>query len=123
MQQRIYDTRPWGNFIQFTTNEPSTVKILTIKPHESTSLQYHKLRQEFWKVLKGSPIVIIGSAKVLASEGQEFFIQKGFKHRIEARDTEVQILEISFGTFDEQDIVRLEDKYLRNRFSFLVESK
>ena len=106
--------RPWGNFKQFTFNETSTVKIITVNPGEELSLQYHKSRSEFWKVLKGTPQVIIGEKKIEAKEGDEFFIPEEINHRITAGESEVEILEIAFGNFDEKDIVRLEDKYGRS---------
>ena len=48
------DERPWGYFRQFCKNEPVTVKILSLKPHEMFSLQTHSLRDEFWHVFAGS---------------------------------------------------------------------
>jgi mannose-6-phosphate isomerase-like protein (cupin superfamily) len=105
--------KPWGQFDQFTHNEPSTVKVLSVNPNTSLSLQYHKNREEFWRVLSGHPILTIGDNKINAKPGDEFMIKKMQQHRVEAQDNAVQILEISFGDFDEEDIVRLEDKYGR----------
>lgn len=106
-------TRPWGTFVEFTKNELSTVKILIVNPGEEFSLQYHKNRREFWRVLSGTPTVIIGNEKINAKEGDEFTVEKGEQHRISAKDSEARILEISFGEFDEDDIVRVKDKYGR----------
>ena len=36
--------RPWGHFDQFATNEPVTVKIITVEPGHRLSLQRHHLR-------------------------------------------------------------------------------
>lgn len=106
--------KPWGYFSQFTHNEVTTVKILSIDPNTSISLQYHNHRDEFWRVLSGHPFLTIGEDKINASPGDEFTIPKLKKHRIEAKDDAVQILEISYGdNFDEKDIIRLEDKYDR----------
>ncbi len=105
--------RPWGSFTVFTNNEPSTVKILHIDKGEEFSLQYHTHRQEFWKIIKGNPEVIIGSDKLYPKEGEEFIIEPKVKHRINAPKDDVTVLEISRGEFDEEDIVRLEDKYNR----------
>jgi mannose-1-phosphate guanylyltransferase/mannose-1-phosphate guanylyltransferase/mannose-6-phosphate isomerase len=109
----IDETRPWGNFRQFTHGEPTTVKILTVKVGEAFSLQYHHSRDEFWKVLSGTPIVTVGDVTETAEVGQEFFITHGTQHRVSAGNTDATILEISFGQFDETDIVRLEDNYGR----------
>ncbi len=106
-------TRPWGSFIEFTKNEPSTVKILVVKPGEEFSLQYHENREEFWYVLSGNPTVIIGDKEFSAKEGDEFIVKKREKHRVSAKDIEARILEVSLGEFNEDDIVRIEDKYGR----------
>jgi len=109
----ITHTRPWGSFVEFTKNKPSTVKILVVKPGEEFSLQYHENREEFWHVLSGTPTITIGDEEFPAKKGDEFMVQKGEKHRIGAKDTEARILEVSFGEFDEGDITRIEDKYGR----------
>jgi len=107
--------RPWGQFDQFTKNETVTVKILSINLNTSLSLQYHNHRDEFWRVISGHPILTIGDKKIKAKSGDEFTIPKLEKHRIEAKDDAVQILEISYDpNFDENDIVRLEDIYGRS---------
>ena len=107
------EERPWGNFRQFTHNSNSTVKILTIKPNEAFSLQYHQTRTEFWKVLAGGGLAEIGEKKLEAKVGNEYEVPPGEKHRISAGPEGISILEISTGVFDEKDIVRLEDKYGR----------
>lgn len=109
----VSDKRPWGGFTRFTHNEPSTVKILTVEAGQETSLQFHHNRQEFWKVLSGAPTIALGDAKIDAVVGQEFFVEKEMQHRISAPNGKVEILEISFGDFDEADIVRTEDRYGR----------
>ena len=106
--------KPWGNFRQFSHNEITTIKILTINPNTSLSLQYHNHRAEFWHVISGHPFLTIGEKKIKAKPGDEFEIQIKELHRLEAQDDAVQILEIAYGDFDEEDIVRVEDKYGRN---------
>ena len=105
--------RPWGSFRQFTLNEISTVKILFVKAGQEDSLQLHAEREEFWRILSGEPTVIIGESEVSTKPGDEFMVPRQTKHRIRAHDTDAQVLEISLGTFDEQDEVRLEDDYGR----------
>ncbi|MFZ2621059.1 MAG: phosphomannose isomerase type II C-terminal cupin domain [Minisyncoccia bacterium] len=109
----ITTKRPWGSFTCFTNNEPSTVKLLYVNQGERLSLQYHNQREEFWKVMKGSPDIVIGDKTFNATEGEEFSIKVKSNHRISAPKGDVIILEISKGQFDEDDIVRLEDKYNR----------
>jgi mannose-1-phosphate guanylyltransferase/mannose-1-phosphate guanylyltransferase/mannose-6-phosphate isomerase len=105
--------RPWGNFRQFTLNESSTVKIVTVKPNEILSLQSHTHRSEFWHVISGDGIVEIGETKKEAKIGDEFEIGIGEKHRLGAGANGVQVLEIATGDFDEEDIIHYEDKYGR----------
>ena len=109
----ITTKKPWGSFTRFTNNEPSTVKILHINKGEEFSLQYHSHRDEFWKIIKGSPEIIIGDKKKYPKEGDEFLIKANTDHRINALNDDVTVLEISKGQFDEDDIVRIEDKYNR----------
>jgi mannose-1-phosphate guanylyltransferase/mannose-6-phosphate isomerase len=44
---------------------------------------------------------------------QPVFIPVGAKHRLIGEDKSYRVLEISFGFFDEDDIIRFEDKYGR----------
>ncbi len=105
--------RPWGNFRQFTKNELSTVKILTVNPNEILSLQSHKKRGEFWHIISGSGFVEIGGVKKEVVSGDEYEIGIGEKHRLSAGPDGIQVLEIATGDFDEEDITHYEDKYGR----------
>ncbi len=107
------EKRPWGGFREFVENEKDTVKILFIKKGEAFSLQKHHYRDEFWRVLSGDPDITIGEKTVRAKVGDEFEILPEMKHQISASVNDVEILEISRGKFDEEDIVRIEDKYGR----------
>ena len=105
--------KPWGNFRQFTHNENSTIKILTVNPNESLSLQTHSKRKEFWCVISGDGIVQLGEQKIPVKVGDEHEIKLGEKHRLSAGSNGIQVLEIATGDFDEEDIVHIEDKYGR----------
>jgi mannose-6-phosphate isomerase-like protein (cupin superfamily) len=106
------EVRPWGSFTQFTKNTPSTVKIISVNQGESLSLQYHHHRSEFWKIISGTAEITLGENICIAKKGDEFFVPQGTLHRISAH-TDVEILEIALGDFDEEDIVRTEDRYNR----------
>lgn len=108
-----YDKRPWGEEEILTMNEPSTVKILTVASGKRCSLQYHKNRKEFWKIIEGEAIVEIDDKKIDAKKNDEFEINPESKHRITGKNGDCKILEVSFGTFDENDIIRIEDDYGR----------
>jgi mannose-6-phosphate isomerase len=107
------EDRPWGKFERYVENEKCTVKTLHIKPNSQTSLQYHDKRDEWWKVLKGSIIIVVNDSKYKLSENDSFFIKRGLKHQIINLENPSMVLEISTGYFDEDDIVRLKDIYNR----------
>jgi mannose-6-phosphate isomerase-like protein (cupin superfamily) len=110
----IYEEkRPWGAFRRFTNNILSTVKIITVKPNEQLSLQSHKKRSEFWRVISGDGIFEIDGRKYIVEKGIEKEIKIGAKHRMQAGSDGMEVLEIATGDFDENDIVRYEDKYGR----------
>lgn len=107
------EQRPWGSFRQLTHNEPTTVKLLFIKDGERLSLQRHRARSEFMRVISGTPEVQIGETITLAKPGDEFTIPAGIPHRVSAKGGDASYLEISHGEFDEHDEERLEDDYGR----------
>ena len=111
--KKYSEKRPWGGFEQFTLNEISTVKILTIKPKQKFSLQFHKKRREFWRFLDNPAKVTLGKKTIRVKKGDEIFIPLKTNHRIEAYSKPVNVLEISLGKFNEKDIIRIEDKYGR----------
>lgn len=107
------ENRPWGDFERFTLNEKSTVKIITVKPGEEFSLQSHKHRGEFWRVLSGTGTITIDETQKTVHAGESFFSPVGHEHRMEGGPDGLTFLEIAFGDFDENDITRFDDKYGR----------
>jgi mannose-6-phosphate isomerase len=107
------EDRPWGKFEKFHENELSTVKLIYINANSRLSLQYHRERWEFWKVIKGTAQVELDGEILELKEEENIVIPKGVKHRVKALNNNCVILEISYGKFDENDIVRIEDDYQR----------
>ncbi|PIU87077.1 mannose-6-phosphate isomerase [Candidatus Berkelbacteria bacterium CG06_land_8_20_14_3_00_43_10] len=105
--------KPWGKYEQFTFNEQSTVKILTVNAGVRLSYQSHNHREEFWKCIKNSVKVIIDDVEVILKDNEEIRLPKGCKHRLIGLEREGKVLEISFGAFDEEDIIRYEDDFGR----------
>ncbi len=105
--------RPWGQFTQFVSNTPVTVKIIAVEPKQSLSLQYHTSRNEFWHILSGGGRVTIGKRGYVAKAGKEFSVPAKMMHRISAGKDGLAFLEIAIGRFDESDIVRIQDNYGR----------
>lgn len=108
--------RPWGAFENFATNETVTVKVITVQPGSRLSLQTHEHRAEMWQVLDDAPMdITVGDRQWQAGKGELIWIPQGAVHRMGNSGSEVaRILEVGFGHFDEDDIVRLEDDYQRS---------
>ena len=81
-----------------------------MKPGQRMSLQYHNKRTERWIIIKGRATAIIKNVKHFIKNGDEIIIPSGVLHRLEAF-TDLTVLEISYGEFEESDIVRVEDDY------------
>lgn len=105
--------RPWGNFEQFTANEISTVKILEVKPQQRLSLQSHQHREELWIALDDGVVAEINGIKRYLGKGDKVVVPKEARHRLSSESGTVRVLEIAFGSFDENDITRYEDDFGR----------
>lgn len=104
--------KPWGKFEQYTLNEKTTIKIITVKKGQKLSLQKHEKRKELWVALDEGLTAEINGKKIRLKKGQMIIVPKKAKHRTWATKT-ARFLEISFGHFDENDIKRYEDVYGR----------
>ena len=113
--QSVKVEKPWGSFERYTHNLASTVKIITVAPGGTLSSQYHHRRDELWVVLDAGARVELDGEAVCPGVGEELFIPRGTVHRLSAAEGggPVRVLEVSFGEFEEGDIVRLEDAYGR----------
>jgi len=110
----IESHRPWGKFEQFTENESTTVKIITVNPGEKLSVQRHQHRDELWIALDSGLITHLDGEQRVFHKGESVYIRKNTIHSIENEyQKPARFLEIAFGHFDEDDIERLEDKYGR----------
>ncbi len=54
------DIRPWGKFRSYPHRSVSSLKIITVNPGGSLSLQYHNRRSEFWVVLDPGLEITVG---------------------------------------------------------------
>lgn len=105
--------RPWGRFIQYVTNEPVTVKVLEVRAGKRLSLQTHLRRSELWIPLGGKVIVERDDEVIQPSIMEPVFLPVGTRHRLTGASDDARVLEISFGYFDESDIIRFEDDFGR----------
>lgn len=115
-QERILEEhRPWGKFRSFPHKEASSIKIITVSPHGSLSLQYHASRSEFWVVLDEGLEITVGDRVWKPRKNEELTIQQKSPHRVRNLGNHpARILEIWLGDSDESDIVRLKDEYGRS---------
>jgi mannose-6-phosphate isomerase-like protein (cupin superfamily) len=107
------DNRPWGKFRSYPYPGGS-LKIITVNPGGSLSLQYHHSRSEFWVVLDPGLEVTVGSKTWEPRPADEIFIPVKAPHRLRCRGGRAaRIMEIWIGDSGEDDIVRLDDVYGR----------
>jgi mannose-6-phosphate isomerase-like protein (cupin superfamily) len=108
------ETRPWGKFRSFPPGQAGSIKIITVKPGEALSLQYHEKRSEFWIILDAGLEVTTGDRVWQPKEDEELFIPRKTPHRVRCVGPKpARIMEIWIGKSEESDIVRLEDEYGR----------
>ena len=105
--------RPWGKF-KIIHQEPGiTIKIISVKPGQRLSLQYHKNRDEIWLLLKGSGFAELFDTIETMAPSTTQIIPREVNHRLSAGKEGCKVLEVSFGKFNEKDEVRYEDDYGR----------
>jgi mannose-6-phosphate isomerase-like protein (cupin superfamily) len=118
--------RPWGYYEVLYSSRHLTIKRITVFSHSRNSLQRHQLRKEHWYVegqygecaslLLSREVTADGDIETVRQEVGDapFIILPKLLHRFE-NDTDytVTLIEISEGTFKEDDIERVEDDYGR----------
>ncbi len=108
------DIRPWGKFRSYPHRSASSLKIITVNPGGSLSLQYHNRRSEFWVVLDPGLEITVGERTWEPLPDEEVFIPAKVPHRLRCTgEKPARIMEIWLGDSSEEDIVRLEDVYGR----------
>ena len=114
--QIVEDIRPWGKFRSFPYKEAGSIKIITVNPGESLSLQYHQTRSEFWVVLDSGLEITVAEKTWRPERNQEFFIPAKTPHQLRCFGNHpARIMEIWIGKSSENDIIRLKDKYHRTK--------
>jgi mannose-6-phosphate isomerase len=111
----IEDVRPWGKFRSYPHREAGSIKIITVNPGQSLSLQYHMHRSEFWVILDKGLEITVGDKVWRPDENEEIYIPAETQHRMRGVGLNpARIMEIWIGSSDEDDIIRLEDDYGRS---------
>ena len=114
--------RPWGSFTELEKGERYKIKRITVKPGEALSLQLHYHRSEHWVVVKGTAKVVLEDEhgelrEYFVHENESIYVPKTRKHRIiNPGKVPLEIIEVQVGEYvEEDDIVRFEDRYERNK--------
>jgi quercetin dioxygenase-like cupin family protein len=107
--------KPWGYELLWAVTDRYLGKVIHINKGEALSLQYHKLKDEFQYVIKGSVELEIGGPEAQLTThrmqaGDTLHIAPGTRHRLTALE-DTDIFEVSTAEID--DVVRLEDRYGR----------
>ncbi len=105
--------RPWGSFKQYAHNEPVTVSLMSVLPGQRLSLQRHERRAELWIVLDEGAAVQVNGDTLYPRAGEEIWIPRGAKHRLSSTGPAVRVLEVAFGEWQQDDVMRFEDDYQR----------
>ena len=107
--------RPWGTYVSILEEEYCKVKKLVIKPDQAPSYQFHFKRSEVWVVVQGKGTVKIEDVEQECGVGSIIHVPVQAKHQIKNTGAEDLIfIEVQLGeSFEETDIVRLEDRYGR----------
>ena len=110
------DNRPWGRWEVLDIGDGFAVKRLSVNPGAILSLQLHHHREEHWVVVRGRARIVRGDLTMELARNESVFIPIETAHRIENPGTDVlELIEVQVGDkLDENDIVRLEDRYGRS---------
>jgi mannose-6-phosphate isomerase len=116
------ENRPWGKFEVLYSGSDTKVKIITVNPNQRLSLQYHHKRNETWVVVSGNGLFTLESEDTIVTVGSVLKIPTKAKHRIRNIGSEPLVfVEVQLGeSFDESDIVRVEDDYSRNNLKEIL---
>lgn len=105
--------RPWGAFEQYAHNESVTVSLMTVEPGQRLSLQSHEERAELWIVLDEGAEIEVDDELTRPRAGEKIWIPRGARHRLASAGPRVRVLEVAFGDWRQEDIVRYQDDYSR----------
>jgi len=106
-------TRPWGSFKQYAHNQDVTVSLMTVTSGQRLSMQSHTGRAELWIIVDNGAIVQVNDTTHYPGAGDEIWIPAGAKHRLSSNGSDVRVLEVAFGNWQQEDITRYDDDYNR----------
>ncbi len=108
--------KPWGHELIWARTDRYVGKVIAIQPGARLSLQYHEQKDESLIVTRGVLRLHLedGAGKIQIHDlqpGESSRIPVGRRHRFEALEERVELIEVSTPELD--DVVRLEDDYSR----------
>jgi mannose-6-phosphate isomerase len=111
-----HDVRPWGEYFVLEDSKTHKVKRIIVKPGGRLSYQYHFHRAEVWTIVEGEALITIDGVNKTYKVGEVAIIPLKAKHRIQnTTNKNLVFIEVQWGeSFDESDIVRIEDDYNRD---------
>ncbi len=114
-KEHTFEKRPWGKFENLINDKHCKVKRLTVHPQKRLSLQYHNFRSEHWLVVSGTANIFLNGKMKILRVGESIDIPVKSPHYIHNKKNEdLIIIETQLGSyFGEDDIIRLDDPYLR----------
>jgi mannose-1-phosphate guanylyltransferase/mannose-6-phosphate isomerase len=107
--------RPWGWYDSVSKGPGFQVKLISVQPGKSLSLQTHQYRSEHWVVVKGTAKIVRGDETFILRENESTFIPVGVKHQLSNFGIEdLEIIEVQSGSYlGEDDIIRYADEHGR----------
>jgi len=110
-----YVERPWGKYFKLFQEPGVWVKRVEVKPNSRLSLQKHTKRSEKWIIVKGTGIASVNDKEIPVKPGTTVDIPLEAVHRIgNTGNDQLVFIEVATGEYlGEDDIVRLQDDYLR----------
>ena len=109
--------RPWGFYIKLFQESGVWVKRVEVNPGGRLSLQKHEHRSEKWNIVTGTGVIDLDDQKIDIKPGSVIDIPLGAVHRIaNTGDTPLVFIEVACGdNLTEEDIIRIEDDYARDK--------
>ena len=111
------EMRPWGSFTVLEEGRGYKIKRIEVKPGHRLSLQMHHHRSEHWIVVSGTAKVNCGDREEILFSNQSTYVPQCTTHRLENPGViPLVLIEVQNGEYlGEDDIVRFQDDYARNK--------
>lgn len=108
--------RPWGEYKVIENSKNFKIKLITVNPKQSLSLQLHNHRSEHWIVVDGVASITKDKFNFELKTNESTFIKAQQKHSLANQtDKTLKVIEVATGSIiEESDIVRFTDIYGRD---------